>query len=168
MTVGYHQINRKAYTITPRLFRERLPHRYKVSMSQPAEIYKVDPKTGKDTELSFVNKGILDQLTMGKVESRWIKTTDNKQMLTWIIYPPHFDPNKKYPAILYCRRRSSKHGKPILELSLEFPDDGSQRLHHCCPGTVAVYRDSGKNGTSKSAVTTPDKTSRITFLPSTR
>ena len=74
----------------------------KVSMSQPAEIYKVDPKTGKDTELSFVNKGILDQLTMGKVESRWIKTTDNKQMLTWIIYPPHFDPNKKYPAILYC------------------------------------------------------------------
>lgn len=71
-------------------------------MSQPAEIYKVDPKTGKDTELSFVNKGILDQLTMGKVESRWIKTTDNKQMLTWIIYPPHFDPNKKYPAILYC------------------------------------------------------------------
>ena len=41
----------------------------KVSMSQPAEIYKVDPKTGKDTELSFVNKGILDQLTMGKVES---------------------------------------------------------------------------------------------------
>ena len=39
---------------------------------------------------------------MGKVESRWIKTTDNKQMLTWVIYPPHFDPNKKYPAILYC------------------------------------------------------------------
>lgn len=74
----------------------------KVSMSKPAEIYKVDPTTGKDTELSFVNKGILDQLTMGKVESRWIKTTDNKQMLTWVIYPPHFDPNKKYPAILYC------------------------------------------------------------------
>ena len=71
-------------------------------MSKPAEIYKVDPTTGKDTELSFVNKGILDQLTMGKVESRWIKTTDNKQMLTWVIYPPHFDPNKKYPAILYC------------------------------------------------------------------
>ena len=34
----------------------------KVSMSKPAEIYKVDPKTGKDTELSFVNKKILDQL----------------------------------------------------------------------------------------------------------
>lgn len=24
-------------------------------------------------------------------------------MLTWIVYPPHFDPSKKYPAILYCQ-----------------------------------------------------------------
>ena len=74
----------------------------KVSMSKPAEIYKVDPATGKDEELSFVNKPILDQLTMGKVEKRWIKTTDNKDMLVWMIYPPHFEPNRKYPAILYC------------------------------------------------------------------
>ena len=74
----------------------------KVSMSKPAEIYKVDPATGKDEELSFVNKPILDQLTMGKVEKRWIKTTENKDMLVWMIYPPHFDPNRKYPAILYC------------------------------------------------------------------
>jgi dipeptidyl aminopeptidase/acylaminoacyl peptidase len=40
---------------------------------------------------------------MGKVEERWIKTVDNKDMLVWVIYPPHFDPNKKYPAILYCQ-----------------------------------------------------------------
>jgi dipeptidyl aminopeptidase/acylaminoacyl peptidase len=74
----------------------------RVSMSKPAEIYSVDPATGKDTEISFVNKDLLDQLTFGRVEKRWIKTTDNKEMLTWIIYPPHFDSTKKYPAILYC------------------------------------------------------------------
>ena len=74
----------------------------KVSMSKPEEIYRVDPKTGKDVELSFVNKHILDQLTMGKVEKRWMKTTDNKDMLVWMIYPPHFDASKKYPALLYC------------------------------------------------------------------
>jgi dipeptidyl aminopeptidase/acylaminoacyl peptidase len=74
----------------------------KHSMSQPDEIYSIDPKTGAETELSFQNKGILDQLTLGKVEERWIKTTDNKQMLTWVVYPPHFDPNKKYPTILFC------------------------------------------------------------------
>jgi len=74
----------------------------KHSMSKPDEIYAIDPKTGTETELSFQNKKLLDQLEMGKVEERWIKTTDNKQMLTWVIYPPHFDPNKKYPTILFC------------------------------------------------------------------
>lgn len=74
----------------------------RVSMSKPAEIYKVDPQTGKDEELSFINKNLLSQLEMGKVEERWVKTTDGKDMLVWMIYPPHFDANKKYPAILYC------------------------------------------------------------------
>jgi dipeptidyl aminopeptidase/acylaminoacyl peptidase len=73
----------------------------KVSMSQPAEIYLVDPITGKDEAITAINKGILDQLTFGKVEERWLQTTDGKQMQTWVIYPPHFDPSKKYPTLLY-------------------------------------------------------------------
>ena len=75
----------------------------RTSMSQPAEIYSVDPETGKGTNISKVNEPLLGQLTMGKVEKRWIKTTDNKKMLVWVIYPPHFDPTKKYPALLYCQ-----------------------------------------------------------------
>jgi dipeptidyl aminopeptidase/acylaminoacyl peptidase len=75
----------------------------KHSMSKPDEIYAIDPKTGNETELSFQNKPILDQLTMGKVEERWVKTTDNKEMLVWVIYPPHFDKSKKYPTLLYCQ-----------------------------------------------------------------
>ncbi|RLD33844.1 MAG: peptidase S9, partial [Bacteroidetes bacterium] len=73
------------------------------SMSMPTEAYSVDPATGEDTQLSFTNKDLLDQITMGKVEKRWIKTTDGKDMLTWVIYPPHFDPAKKYPTLLYCQ-----------------------------------------------------------------
>jgi dipeptidyl aminopeptidase/acylaminoacyl peptidase len=73
-----------------------------VSMSMPAEIYSVDKQTGKATQLTFTNKDILDQLTVGKVAQRWIKTSDNKEMHTWIIYPPHFDSTKKYPTLLYC------------------------------------------------------------------
>ncbi len=75
----------------------------KVSMSKPAELYLVDPESGKDWPLTAVNNELLEQLTMGKVEKRWVKTTDNKQMLTWVIYPPDFDPEKKYPALLYCQ-----------------------------------------------------------------
>ena len=73
------------------------------SMSKPNEIYSVEPATGEAVELSFENKEILAKLEMGKVEERWVTTTDNKQMLVWVIYPPKFDPNKKYPTLLYCQ-----------------------------------------------------------------
>jgi len=73
------------------------------SMSKPDEIYSLNPSNGEATEISFENKDILDKLEMGKVEERWITTTDNKKMLVWVIYPPKFDPNKKYPALLYCQ-----------------------------------------------------------------
>ena len=73
------------------------------SMSQPDEIYTVDLSNGHATEISFENKHILDQLTMGETEERWIETTDGKQMLTWVVYPPNFDASKKYPALLYCQ-----------------------------------------------------------------
>ena len=53
-------------------------------------------------QLTHENDNIYSQIEMGTVVPRWQKTTDGKQMLTWIIYPPHFDPNKKYPTLLYC------------------------------------------------------------------
>jgi dipeptidyl aminopeptidase/acylaminoacyl peptidase len=71
------------------------------SMSAPNEVYTVG-LDGTQTNISQENTDILSQIAMGKVESRWIKTTDNKDMQTWVIYPPDFDPNKKYPAILFC------------------------------------------------------------------
>ena len=74
----------------------------RMSMSKPIEVYAIHAKTGKSEPITFVNKELLDQLKMGKVEKRWITTTDNKQMLTWVIYPPHFNPAKKYSALLYC------------------------------------------------------------------
>ncbi|MDR1516700.1 MAG: S9 family peptidase [Dysgonamonadaceae bacterium] len=73
------------------------------SLSQPDKIYSVDIASGAASELSFENKTILDKLTMGKVEERWIPTTDGKKMHTWVVYPPNFDAEKKYPAILYCQ-----------------------------------------------------------------
>ena len=72
------------------------------SMSAPNEVYTVSPD-GKEANISQENTDILDKITMGKVEERWIKTTDGKDMLTWIVYPPNFDPSKKYPALLYCQ-----------------------------------------------------------------
>jgi dipeptidyl aminopeptidase/acylaminoacyl peptidase len=76
----------------------------RMSMSAPTEIYRIDMVKGKTTEVqvTFTNKALLDKITMGRVEERWITTSDNKKMLVWVIYPPNFDKTKKYPALLYC------------------------------------------------------------------
>ena len=53
-------------------------------------------------QITGENKHILDQLAKPSVQQRWVKTTDGKQELEWIILPPHFDANKKYPTLLFC------------------------------------------------------------------
>ena len=76
------------------------------SMSAPNDIFVVTPskkeKASTQTQISFENKQIFDQLALANVTDRWVKTTDGKDMQVWIITPPHFDPNKKYPTLLYC------------------------------------------------------------------
>jgi len=76
------------------------------SMSQGDEIYAVTPskdiKKTKVEQITFENKHIYDQLEFGKIQERWVTTTDGKKEQVWIILPPHFDPNKKYPTLLYC------------------------------------------------------------------
>lgn len=71
------------------------------SMVEPNEIFAVTD--GKVSKLTEVNSELLAQVTMPTVEKRMIPTTDGKEMLTWIVLPPNFDPSKKYPAILYCQ-----------------------------------------------------------------
>lgn len=72
----------------------------------PNDLYVITPgKTMKKTILKQVteeNKPILDQLAKGSVQQRWTTTTDGKKMLYWVVLPPHFDANKKYPTLLFC------------------------------------------------------------------
>jgi dipeptidyl aminopeptidase/acylaminoacyl peptidase len=74
-----------------------------MSMSLPTEIFSIPIVGGKETQLTFTNKDILDQLTLGTVEKRIIPTQDGLNVLTWVIYPPHFDERNTYPALLYCQ-----------------------------------------------------------------
>lgn len=76
------------------------------SMSQASELYIVTPgkkeKTAKVEQITFENKHLYDQMTFGKIQQRWTKTTDGKDMMYWIILPAHFDATKKYPTLLFC------------------------------------------------------------------
>lgn len=76
------------------------------SMSHPDDLFVLTPskkeKRSQVTQITDENKHIFDQLAIGKVEERWTKTTDGKDILSWIVLPPHFDANKKYPTLLFC------------------------------------------------------------------
>lgn len=71
------------------------------SMRYPNEICLVSNEGVK--QLTEVNKDLLAQLKLGEVKKVMVPTTDGKEMTTWVVLPPDFDPAKKYPAILYCQ-----------------------------------------------------------------
>jgi dipeptidyl aminopeptidase/acylaminoacyl peptidase len=72
------------------------------SMSMAPELSTVDVKTGSVNQITSINKYIYDNIRMGKVEEKYIKTKDMKDLQMWVIYPPGFDPAKRYPALLFC------------------------------------------------------------------
>ncbi len=73
----------------------------KISMA--TELFTIDPATGVMEQLSDANGAIYSHIRMGEVQKRWVKTTDGKQMLVWVILPPDFDATKQYPTLLYCQ-----------------------------------------------------------------
>lgn len=75
----------------------------RTDMNHATELFSVDITNGEMKQLTHVNDDIYNSIGMCKTERRSVKTTDGKQMLVWIIYPPDFDPNKKYPTLLYCQ-----------------------------------------------------------------
>ena len=95
ITRGDHDIN--AFTMAG----ERIAAEM-CTISMATEFFEINPEDGSLAQISAINKSVYDNIRMGEVQKRWVKTTDGKQMLTWVIYPPQFDPNKKYPTLLFC------------------------------------------------------------------
>ena len=75
----------------------------RVDINHNADLFSVDLKNGAMKQITAVNKDTYTKLSQGKSELKMVKTTDGKEMGVWFHYPPNFDPNKKYPALLYCQ-----------------------------------------------------------------
>lgn len=73
------------------------------SMSMAPEIALINPADGDMKMITSLNSHIYDNINMGETEERYVKTADNKDLQMWVIYPPGFDPSKKYPTLLYCK-----------------------------------------------------------------
>lgn len=75
----------------------------RVDINHNADLFSIDLKNGAMKQITAVNKDTYTKLSQGKSELKMVKTTDGKEMGVWFHYPPNFDPNKKYPALLYCQ-----------------------------------------------------------------
>jgi len=91
LTAGAHDVN--AITLVGEV----------TSLSAPTELFRIDPADGTMTRITNTNPEIYDHIRMGEVRERWIRTTDGRQMLTWVVLPPDFDSTERYPALLYCQ-----------------------------------------------------------------
>lgn len=71
-------------------------------MDYPTELVCVNEADGASEQITHENEHILSRLASHKTEARMVRTTDGKDMLTWVLYPPQFDETKTYPSILIC------------------------------------------------------------------
>ena len=72
-------------------------------MNHAPELFAVELSNGSMKQITFENDELYKSLALGNIEKRMTTTVDGKDLLSWVIYPPNFDPNKKYPTLLYCQ-----------------------------------------------------------------
>ncbi len=84
------------------------------------ELYSVELKNGKMKQATNVNKDFYQKLSLGHSELKMVKTSDGKEMGVWFHYPPNFDPNKKYPTLLYCQGGPQSALTPYFSLRWNF------------------------------------------------
>ena len=99
---GVDKVTSGVYDLDPISIKSGVMVARLTSMSMASEISKVDISTGKVGQLSSINKSIYESIKMGKTEEKYIKTKDNQDLQMWVVYPPDFNPSKKYPALLFC------------------------------------------------------------------
>jgi len=75
----------------------------KMNFNHPLDYYKLDISSGEEIKLTKFNDERLKYINPAKFEQRWFTARDGKKIHAWIIYPPDFDPSKKYPVITYCQ-----------------------------------------------------------------
>jgi dipeptidyl aminopeptidase/acylaminoacyl peptidase len=99
---GVNKITEGVHNLGPIILKSGVLLSELTSMSMAPELSIIDIKSGSVKQITEINKFIYDDIKMGKVEEKYIKTKDMKDLQMWLIYPPDFDPSKKYPALLFC------------------------------------------------------------------
>jgi len=100
------------FTIT----NENIVYKYSF-VHQPAEIGKYNLSTGKEFQLTTINKAFSDSVDIRKAEQLWIKGAEGKMIQVFLVKPHNFNPTKKYPFII------NVHGGPQMQWRNSFRGD---------------------------------------------
>ena len=102
---SFKQVTKDVHDINAFELKDGKIYTQEVSMSHPAEVfvYDANAEMAQGQQISAINTEVLDKVNMGKVEERWIKTTNGEDMLVWVVYPYNYDSTQTYPALLFCQ-----------------------------------------------------------------
>jgi len=73
------------------------------TINRASEVYRFDLGSRSLTPVTQVNDGLYAGIATSEVKARVTKSSDGKDLFSWVVYPPGFDPSKKYPTLLYCQ-----------------------------------------------------------------
>ena len=81
----------------------------------PADLAYLPKPSGEVKLITGLNEDVLPYRNLGKVEEVWYKSTfDQRDIQGWIVKPPDFDPQKKYPLLV------ENHGGPVSNYGNRF------------------------------------------------
>ena len=74
------------------------------SINNPVELFTLDIASGYMVkQITSINDSLMKGISPAKIEERWITSKDGAKVHCWVVYPPDFDQNKKYPMLTYCQ-----------------------------------------------------------------
>src|SRR5690625_4717185 len=124
----------------------------RTSMNQATELYRYDFKTKKLEQLTHENDAFYNSLDLPTVEKRMVKTRDGKDMLVWVILPPNFDSNKKYPTLLYAQGGPQSPLSQFYSFRWNFQLMASQGYIIVAPNRRGIDRKSTRLNSSHVAI----------------
>ncbi|MCU0622871.1 MAG: S9 family peptidase, partial [Gemmatimonadaceae bacterium] len=96
----------------------------------PADLVRIDLRTGQVAPLTQVNADVLGRLTLGEVEEVLYRSSGNTMVQGWLVKPPGFDATRRYPLIMEI------HGGPHGMYNVAF---SPMYQHFAANGFLVLY-----------------------------
>jgi dipeptidyl aminopeptidase/acylaminoacyl peptidase len=110
------------------------------SFDLPATTFAHGPGMKQALQIDHFNDALVSQWKLGKVESVTIKGANDKPVQMWVVYPPDFDPSKKWPLVQVV------HGGPHNGIYSDFSFRWNPQLWAAQGYVIGIVNFHGSSG----------------------